>query len=317
MTDVTADYLALRRDVAAARVPRAVLRAFGADSVEFLQGQLSQDVAGLVPGESRWSLLLEPQGKVVAWLRLWGRHVDDEILMDVEPAAAEVVLERLNRFRFRVNTEFELLDWQCVAVRGPACPSPEEIDVRAELRGEAGWPGLRGVDLLGPQVALPDGMHVAGLDAYETVRVEAGWPANGSEFSWEPEPTVIPGEAGQWLIDRSVSFTKGCYTGQELVARVDSRGNRTPRQLRGVVLGTNVVPPVGAEVVVVDADGGSQARGVLTSVGESLDLRAPVALAWVHRSVEAPAPVELRWTGPSGEPAVASAEVRELPLLSE
>jgi tRNA-modifying protein YgfZ len=317
MTDVTADYLALRRDVAAVRLPRTVIRAFGADSIEFLQGQLSQDLSGLAAGESRWSLLLDPQGKVVAWVRVWGRQVDDEVLMDVESAAAGAVIERLNRFRFRVATEFELLDWDCVAVRGPACPAPEDIDVRSELRAEVGWPGRRGVDLLGPQVAVPEGMHLAGPDAYETIRIEAGWPANGNEFDAEPEPSVIPGEAGQWLIDRSVSFTKGCYTGQELVARVDSRGNRTPRRLRGVVLGTNVVPPVGAEVVVVGADGAEQPRGVVTSVGESLDLRAPVALAWVHRSVEPPATVELRWTGPSGESAVASAEVRDLPLLEE
>lgn len=315
MTDVTADYLALRRNVAAVRIPRSVIRAFGADSITFLQGQLSQDLADLGAGQSRWSLLLEPQGKVVAWLRVWGRRVDDEVLIDVDTPAAQAVMERLNRFRFRVATEFELLEWQCVALRGPSCPALDDIDVRSELRGEVDWAGQRGVDLLGPEVAIPVGMHEAGLDAYESVRIEAGWPANGAEFTTEPEPAVIPGEAGQWLIDESVSFTKGCYTGQELVARVDSRGNRTPRVLRGVVVGTNVVPPVGADVVVNDAERGAVARGVLTSVGESLDLRAPIALAWVHRSVQPPAAVELHWTGPSGEPAVVSAQVRELPLV--
>jgi glycine cleavage system aminomethyltransferase T len=95
-----------------------------------------------------------------------------------------------------------------------------------------------------------------------------------------------------------------------LVARVDSRGNNTPRRLRGIVVGTNVLPPVGAEIVV---DG--VVRGALTSVGESLDLRAPVALAFVHRSVEVPSEVLLRWSAPDGAPAEAPAQVRELPLI--
>ncbi len=138
------------------------------------------------------------------------------------------------------------------------------------------------------------------------MRIEQGWPAMGHEL----DDSVIPGEAGQWLIDASVSFTKGCYTGQELVARVDSRGNNTPRHLRGVVLGTNVLPPVGAELVV---DG--QVRGSLTSVGESLDLRAPVALGYVHRSVEVPCEAELRWSAADGDETVAAVQVRELPLV--
>jgi folate-binding Fe-S cluster repair protein YgfZ len=107
-----------------------------------------------------------------------------------------------------------------------------------------------------------------------------------------------------------VSFTKGCYTGQELVARVDARGSNTPRRLRGLVVGENVLPPVGAEVVVDD-----QVRGVLTSVAESLDLRAPVALAFVHRSVEPPAMATIRFAGPDGVTRNVPAQVRELPLL--
>ena len=127
----------------------------------------------------------------------------------------------------------------------------------------------------------------------------------------ELDESVIPGEAGQWLVDASVSFTKGCYTGQELVARVDSRGNNTPRRLHGLVLSTNVLPPVGAEVVV---DG--EVRGTLTSVGESLDLRAPVALGYVHRSVETPCDVTLRLSSADGADEVtASATVRDLPLI--
>lgn len=311
MTDVTADYLALTREVAAVRVPREVIRAMGADAVSFLQGQLSQDLAGLAPGESRWALLLEPQGKVDAWVRVWGRRGEDEVLLDVDGGAGHAVLDRLNRFRLRVKVELELLDWECVALRGPATPSLDDPALVAELKGTVDWAGTTGVDLLGPEVRIPAGIQPASVEAYESVRIEAGWPAMGHELGAGVVPQVIPAEAGQWLIDASVSFTKGCYTGQELVARVDSRGGNTPRHLRGVVIGTNVLPPLGAEVVV-----GDEVRGTLTSVGESLDLRAPIALAYVHRSVEPGTEVAVRWAEAEGAPAgEAPAQVRTLPLV--
>jgi len=310
MTDVTADYLALRRDVAAVHTTTEVIRAFGPESATFLQGQLSADVAALGPGEWAWSLLLEPQGKVVAWIRVWGRPGDDEVLLDVGGGAGQVVLDRLNRFRLRVRTELELLSWECVSLRGPNCPAPEDVDVRSELRAPVSWPGVGGVDLLGPAVAVPDGVHQSGTEAFESVRIECGWPAMGAEFLASGEPSVIPAEAGAWLVDASASFTKGCYTGQELVARVESRGSNTPRHLRGVVLGENVLPPVGAEVVVDD-----KVRGTLTSVGESLDLRAPVALAFMHRSVDPGASAVLRWSSGSGDTVEAAAQVRALPLI--
>jgi folate-binding protein YgfZ len=311
MTDVTADYLALRRDVAAVRVPCEVVRAFGPDSSTFLQGQLSADVAGLRAGEWARSLLLDPQGKLVAWIRVWGRPGGDEVLIDVGDGAGQAVLDRLNRFRLRVRTELELLRWECVALRGPNCPAPDQVDVTAELRAPVDWPGVPGVDLLGPSVAIPRGVHESGTEAFDAVRIECGWPAMGAELPASGEPSLIPAEAGQWFVDTSVSFTKGCYTGQELVARVDSRGSNTPRRLRGVVLGEAVLPPVGAEVVV---DG--EVRGTLTSVGESLDLRAPVALGFVHRSVDPTTEVRVRWTGPDGSVHHAVAQVRDLPLIS-
>ena len=163
------------------------------------------------------------------------------------------------------------------------------------------WPGLDGVDLntssLGP---LPEGLRECAIDSYEAVRVEAGWPVMGREI----DEKTIPAETG--IVDRAVSFTKGCFTGQELVARIDSRGGNVPRHLRGVVIGTNVVPPVGASV---EADG--KEVGTLTSVAESLERRAPVALAYVRRAVEPPADVTISWDGGS-----APARVEELPLVS-
>lgn len=300
MTDVTADYLALRREVAAFPFPRDVLSVQGADAVSFLQGQLSADVAALAVGGSTWSLLLEPQGKVDAWIRVT-RTAGDRVVIDVDGGWGERVVARLNRFKLRVDATIEPLDWACVALRGPVAAGVDVSGAGAELVLEVDWRGLPGVDLLGPDVTVPDGVHRAGEVAVHNVRIEQGWPAMGHEL----DDTVIPAEAGQWLIDRSVSFTKGCYTGQELVARIDSRGGNTPRHLRGVVIGANVLPPEGATVQV---DG--QDKGTLTGVGESLDLRAPVALAYVHRTVEVPAEVTVTWDG--GE---APARVVDLPFL--
>jgi folate-binding protein YgfZ len=111
-------------------------------------------------------------------------------------------------------------------------------------------------------------------------RVAARWPAMGKEL----DDKTIPGETG--LIERTVSFTKGCYTGQELVARIDSRGGNVPRHLRLVALAA--AAPEGAAV---EVDG--KERGTLTSVSVS----GQTALAYVHRDVAPPADVVVRWEG--------------------
>lgn len=299
-TDRTPEYLAIRREAAVVPLRRDVLGVQGSDAVGFLQGQLSADVAALAVGESTWSLLLAPQGKVDAWIRVT-RTAESRLVIDVDGGWGDVVAARLNRFKLRVDAAIEPLDWTCVALRGPSVRSVDVSGTGAELALTVDWRGLPGVDLLGPAVTVPDGLTVAGADALLGVRVEQGWPTMGAEL----DDSVIPAEVGQWFIDSSVSFTKGCYTGQELVARIDSRGGNTPRHLRGVVVGADVPAPEGAEIVVDD-----RVRGTLTSVGTSVDLGARVALAYVHRSVGVPAPVTLRWS--DGQ---APAQVVDLPML--
>jgi folate-binding protein YgfZ len=109
---------------------------------------------------------------------------------------------------------------------------------------------------------------------------------------------TIPAEAGQWVIDTSVSFTKGCFTGQELVARIDSRGGNVPRQLRGLVLSGGDAAPADAAVV-VDGD----EVGTVTSVART------VALAHIGRRITPPAAAEVRF----GDRAVPAAVV-DLPM---
>jgi folate-binding protein YgfZ len=298
--DVTADYVALRREAGATKVARDVVRVSGPDTIGYLQGQLSQDVAALSVGDSTWSLLLQPQGKLDAWVRV-SRVGADEVMVDVDAGWGEAVIARLTRFKLRTKCEVEPVEgWRCIAVRGPGTPALAVEQAGALVVADAGWPHLPGVDLLGPTVEWPPGVRRCDREAYDSVRIECGVPAMGSEL----DTGTIPAEAG--IVERSVSFTKGCYTGQELVARIDSRGSNVPRHLRGVVIGTNVVPPAGATLHV---DDGTEV-GRLTSVGESLDLRAPVALAYVRRVVSPPADVTVRWEGMQ-----VPAQVRILPLI--
>ncbi len=194
----------------------------GPDAVSFMQGQVSQDVAGLAVGASAWSFILEPTGKVCA-LFLATRVAEDSIACDIDSGYADVLVARINRFKIRIKA-----------------------DVVVESRGD-----------------------VLTADS-ETRRIAAHWPAMGSELN----DSVIPGETG--MIEVTVSFTKGCYTGQELVARVDSRGGNVPRHLRYVEASSDLEP--GTELL---AD--SKKVGVVTSCVDG------AGLAYLHRSVAMPA----------------------------
>jgi len=261
-----------------AMVGRDVIEASGPDAASFLQGQLSQDVAALAVGAGAYSLLLQPQGKVDAWLRV-SRLGEERFLLDVDAGWGDAVLRRLARFKLRTRCEFTVLEgWVCWAVRGA------DDGVSALLRDRAiaaddgavvalAWPESPGFDRLGPGLEALDGIPIAGDDAYTAARIEAGVPAMGSEL----DESTIPAEAGRWLIDRSVSFTKGCYTGQELVARVDSRGNNTPRKLR---LGRAPAGLVAGMALSLDGE----AVGTVTSATAD----GAAALVYLRRAVEVP-----------------------------
>ena len=290
------EYRALRQSAGAVDLTRDFVRAAGPEAAPFLQGQLSQDVAALASGASTWALLLQPQGKVVAFLRVL-RLGDEEFVLETDAGFGPAVVERLNRFKLRVKCDLDPLDWRCVAVRGPQASAPVEGGTGHLV--VADWPGLPGADRVGEAPSAPSGVPGVSVEAYEAARIEAGIPVMGREL----DEGTIPAEAG--VVDRSVSFTKGCYTGQELVARIDSRGGNVPRRLRGVVVGEGAAPPAGA---VVEADG--KEAGRLTSVAFSPGLGATVALAYVRRAVEPPAEVVVTWDGGS-----APARVEALPLV--
>lgn len=243
---------------------RDVVTAIGADSARFLQGQLSQDVERLGVGDAAWSLLLQPGGKPEALVRV-SRTAEDQFMIDLEPGYADVVLARLNRFRIRVEFDLEAVSgYRMLAVRGRgarerALAWSGETTLVLPVLGSSVNDDV-GVDLIGRSLEVPDGLVDDGM-AVEADRVERGVPAMGSEI----DDSVIPAELGQWFIAETVSFTKGCYVGQELVARVDSRGSNTPRHLRG--LRADGAVSVGAEVTA-----GSAVVGTVTSVAGALAL---------------------------------------------
>jgi tRNA-modifying protein YgfZ len=291
------DYRTLRDNVGAVRVERDAVRVAGPDAVSFLHGQCSQDIAGLAVGASAWSLVLQPQGKVDALVRVT-RTGPDTVVVDTDGGWGEALVARLNRFKLRVKADIEPLPWACVALRGPgAIAAGSSVAAGADLLVvDASWPGLPGVDLLGVAPLIPPGVAEVSLAAYDLTRIEAGVPVMGAEL----DDRTIPAETG--IVERTVSFTKGCYTGQELVARIDSRGGHVPRHLRGLLLPDGVVPP-GTELRLGPARVGTVTSSAARPGGGA------VGLAYVSRNVEPPAEVAIR-VAPDQEPAADLTEAR-------
>jgi len=316
---VAAAYAAFGDTAAAAPVPRDVVRVSGPDAEDYLQGQCSQDVSSLVAGGSAESLLLSPQGKVEVYLRMT-RVGDQEFLLDTDGGFGSAVVARLERFRLRMRVDLEPLDWACLAVRGPE--AARGVTGTAAMVLPVAWAGLEGVDLLGPPPAdgpagwVTGSVVAAPAEAWEAVRIEAGVPVNGRELV----DGTIAAEVG--LVERTVSFTKGCFTGQELVARLDARGSKVARRLRGLVVGAgpdggsvprDATPSlVGSAVLTHD---GEHEVGRLSSVAWSPGQGGPVALATLHRRIVVPEAVVVLWDTGGGERRLP-AEARALPLTT-
>ena len=272
----------------AVHVVRDTLRVTGPDAATFLQGQLSQDVDALAVGTSTWTFVLQPQGKVDAWARLT-KTAADAFLLDLDAGHGSALDARLSRFKIRTAAEIERSEAPCVLVRGGDVPRADVPE--GAMRLPVVGPAVGGYDLLGTS-EVPEGVPVRGPEAHDAHRVVHGIPAMGRELDGD----TIPAEVGQWIIDASVSFTKGCFVGQELVARIDSRGGNVPRHLRALLLSEPV--PAGVPVV---SDGPDS---VVTTVAGSPD-HGDVALAYLGRRVEPGSTVQV-----GGVPA----QVAELPL---
>jgi folate-binding protein YgfZ len=273
----------LRHAVARVDCGRGVVVVSGPDALSFLQALVSADLDPLGPGDHVESLLLTPQGKLDVAFRLL-RVADDELWLDTDPGLGAQLAASLDRFRIRVDAEVvdRSDDLGVLSLIGPAAPA--SVDVSDDARVV---PTVHGVDVIGPRVTLPavDGVPTVDAEVYDAWRIEQGIPLQPLDI----DEKTIPQEA-ELEVD-AVSFTKGCFLGQELVCRIDSRGhvNRFLRRFESI---DGDWPARGAEVVVDD-----KVVGALTSVAtEELPTGA---LGYVRREVEPPATVDLRWDGGS------------------
>ncbi|MEO6126252.1 MAG: hypothetical protein ABIR32_21340 [Ilumatobacteraceae bacterium] len=237
--------------------PRDVLVVSGGDALTYLQSQISQDIRSLADGGTTYTFVLQPMGKVEALVRLHRRSAE-EFVLDTDAGFGGALAKRLNRFKIRVNVEIEAVNWRCVSVR--AADGPVDGGIPA-------WGRIDAFDLLGPDVEPPSGIAEGDAADLARARVDAGWPAMGREIT----EATIPAETG-FVVPFAVSFTKGCYPGQELVERMDSRGSAAPRFVRrlqgtgsveaGAEL-TNDGKVVGQLTTVAPVDGGWTALGIV------------------------------------------------------
>ena len=272
------------------RSERGKLAVTGGESKAFLQGQVTNDVEGLEPGRGCYAAFLTHKGKMLGDLRIL--DAGDEVLLDCERPALQGLFNLLRRATLGRDAElhkrtlqralYSLIGPQARAVAGAGAAglgSTEHDHAEAQIGGAAVRliaTDTGGVDVLclaedaeGVAAALQEaGAVPVSEEAVEVVRVERGRPRYGAEL----DDSVIPQEAG--LNERAVSFTKGCYVGQETVARLHYRG-KPNRHLRGLRL--SAVAPEGAELRL-----GEKVVGRLATAVES-PAQGPIALALVRR----------------------------------
>lgn len=198
----------------------------GPDALSYLHSQISQDVRDLPVGESRWTFVLQPTGKIDA-LALLTRSEEHTYELRTDPGAGAGLLARLDRFKIRVDARTELVE----------AVEPLTADL-------------------------------------EAARIERGWPRSGAEIV---EGETIPAETG--LTPFAVDFRKGCYPGQELVERMDSRGAAPPRSLRRITVG----PDAAVGDPILDAAG--------VEVGRLTSVAGEVGLGYVKRGADVGEPI--------------------------
>ena len=293
------------------RSERGKLALTGAGAKEFLQGQVSNDVLGLTPGNGCYAAFLTPKGKMLGDLRIL--DADSELLLDTERVALQELFNMIRRFSlgYDVQLHKRTLETGLVSLLGPDSERIGGITVPDEVEHAHLMTTLDGIDVRAVRTdtgidlicesdrtdELAHALSARGAEQIsdataECVRIERGRPRYGIDL----DDSVIPQEAG--LNNRAVSFQKGCYVGQETVARLFYRG-KPNRQLRGLRLSEPA--PVGSELVF-----GDRVVGRLSSVAASPRF-GEIGLALVRR--EAPSGSDLL----VGDQRV-SAVVTELPF---
>jgi tRNA-modifying protein YgfZ len=283
------------------RSERGKLALTGAGAVEFLNGQVTNELADLRPGEGRYAAFLTNKGKMLGDLRVLaaGESTEvDELLLDTERVALQALFDMIRRYKIGYDVELHkrTLESALLSLIGPlartcaarAAASPdvellpaEHAHVRAEIAGRPARliATAEGIDVLcatpdrdAVRAALLDaGASPLDEDAAEVLRIERGRPRYGLDI----DDGTIPQEAA--LNERAVSFTKGCYVGQETVARLFYRG-KPNRHLRGLQISEPNSPVAPGDELRL----GERVVGRLGSVARSPQ-HGTIALALVRR----------------------------------
>jgi folate-binding protein YgfZ len=278
----------------------------GADRAAFLHALFTNDIARLTPGTGCYSAYLTPQGRMISDMRVI--ETGDQILLGVEGIVASSLTGRLDKLIFSEDVQVKNVtgDFAELGVHGPSAAAVLEriTGVPADrLRSMARYDNIRAqrTHAPGPELTIvrDDSLGLPGFDLYalpnsaahvaaglleagtvecdpdtaEVLRIEAGRPRFGVDMDTE----TIPLEAG--IEERAISFTKGCYVGQEVIVRVLHRGHgRVARKLVTMVLANDRVPARGDLVF-----SGEQEAGRITSAARSPLMNAAVALGYVQR----------------------------------
>ncbi|MFT3863120.1 MAG: folate-binding protein [Solirubrobacterales bacterium] len=309
--ELDAQYRQLREECGVlVRDGRAVIAVTGPDGAEYLQGQLTNDVEALGVGEGQYAALLDRKGHLQTDLRVL-RVAEEEIQLDFELPARAQALKHLTMYS--IGRDVAVADVgeerALISLIGPRAaeiagtpPLPEFANERVEIAGNAATAvgGLHGIDLFCAAAdrerllaaLLEAGAVEVSPEAVEIARVEAGVPRFGAEM----DAGTMPAEAA--IVEDAVSFTKGCYIGQETVARLHYKG-RPNRHLRGLRLSGAATP--GAALRLGDKEVGTLGGAVVSPA------LGPIGLAIVRREAEPGATLAV------GEDGV-TAEVVALPF---
>jgi folate-binding protein YgfZ len=308
------------------RSERGKLALTGSGAVEFLGGQITNELADLPPGEGRYAAFLTNKGKMLGDLRVLavgeGTTVE-ELLLDTERVALQALFDMIRRYKIGYDVELHKRTLECAlfSLIGPrawpvitgACedavvdpPQVEHAHLAAAIAGKpvrAIATADGGIDVLCASAdrdavlsaLIEAGAVAVGEQAAEVLRVERGVPRYGIDL----DDSTIPQEAA--LNERAVSFTKGCYVGQETVARLYYKG-KPNRHLRGLrIAGSAPIATTGEELRL-----GERVVGRLGSVALS-PAHGPIGLALVRREAS---PGDVVSVGESG----ITATVTELPF---
>lgn len=257
---------------------REQLRVTGEERASFLHGMVTNDVEGLAVGGSCYAAMLTPKGAMVGDLRVLKREGD--LVLDTGAGRGAAVKDFLNKYL--ISEDAELHDAPELAVLGVVGPKAEDVVARWPADAVLGRfvSSLGGVDVLVPRERVPELLALVAdvprlsPETLDVLRVEAGVP----EFGVDMTESTIPLEAN---LDRAIHLQKGCYIGQEVIARATYRGQMN-KKLMGLLLG-DATPAAGTEL-----RQGERKVGWLTTVVKSEAKGQVVALGYVHRDFLAP-----------------------------